>query len=182
MSQVENIRLDLLHERHPGLTPALAQSYVEAACVCLARHHQPPVILSVNNAGHKLDRSVDFPLPDERTKKANANEIDATEAGAYGLSLAAVESVVGMVAVSRAETRTGADWYIAPNDGPLEDLERCVRLEVSGISAGTSSDVNRRLREKIAQAANGKSNLPAIAAVVGFQVLEVAISPLGVKA
>jgi hypothetical protein len=53
---------------------------------------------------------------------------------------------------------------------------------VSGISAGTSSDVNRRLQEKIAQAAKGKSNLPAIAAVVGFKVLEVAISPLGVQA
>jgi hypothetical protein len=182
MRRAENITLDLLHERHPGLTPALAQSYVEAACVCLARHHQPPVVFSVNNAGDKLDRTVDFLIPDERTKNANANEIDATEAGAYGLSLAAVESVVGMVAVRRAETKTGADWYIAPTGELLEDLESCVRLEVSGISAGTSSDVIRRLQEKIAQAGKGKSNLPAIAAVVGFKVLEVAISPLGVKA
>jgi hypothetical protein len=148
----------------------------------LARYHQPPVIFSVNNAGNKLDRTVDFLIPDKRTSNANANEIDATEAGAYGLSLAAVESVAGMVAVSRAETRTGADWYIAPTGELLEDLESCIRLEVSGISAGNSSDVNRRLKEKIAQAAKGTSNLPAIAAVVGFKVLEVAISPLGVKA
>jgi hypothetical protein len=52
-------------------------------------------------------------------------------------------------------------------------------LEVSGISAGVSSDVKRRLREKVTQAARGKSNLPAMAAVVGFKALEVAISPLG---
>jgi hypothetical protein len=182
MSDAENIKLNRLHERHPGLTPALAQSYVEAASVCLARYHEPPVIFSVDNAGNKLNRSVDFLIPDQRTRNANANDIDATETGAYGLSLAAVESVAGMVAIRRAETRTGADWYIAPDGELLEDLESCIRLEVSGISAGTSSDVNRRLQEKIAQAAKGKSNLPAIAAVVGFKVLEVAISPLGVKA
>jgi hypothetical protein len=140
------------------------------------------VIFSVDNAGNKLNRSVDFLIPDQRTRNANANDIDATETGAYGLSLAAVESVAGMVAIRRAETRTGADWYIAPDGELLEDLESCIRLEVSGISAGTSSDVNRRLQEKIAQAAKGKSNLPAIAAVVRFKVLEVAISPLGVKA
>lgn len=182
MSEAENITLDRLDERHPGLTPALAQTYVEAACVCLARHHQPPVLFSVNNAGNQSNRTVVFLIPDERTRNANANEIDATETGAYGLSLAAIESVAGMVAVRRAETRTGADWYISPNGELLEDLESCIRLEVSGISAGTSSDVNRRLQEKIAQAAKGKSNLPAIAAVVGFKVLEVAISPLGIQA
>jgi hypothetical protein len=180
MIDIENISLYRLHERHPGLTEALAQCYVEAACVCLARHHETPVIFSVSNAGKRLNRNVNFITPDERTKNANANEIDATETGAYGLSLAAIESVAGMVAVRRAETRTGADWYIAPNGESLEDLESCVRLEVSGISAGTSSDVNRRLQEKVAQAAKGNSNLPAIAAVVGFKVLEVAISSLGV--
>ncbi len=127
MNDTGNITLDRLDERHPGLTPALAQSYVEAACVCLARHHQTPVIFSVNHAGNMLNRSADFLTPDERTKNANANEIDATEAGAYGLSLAAIESVTGMVAVRRAETRTGADWYIAPMGESFEDLESCVR-------------------------------------------------------
>jgi hypothetical protein len=182
MGDAESIKLDRLHERHPGLTQALAQSYVEAACICLMRHHLPPVIFSVNQAGDEHSRIVDFLIPDERTKNAHANEIDATETGAYGISLAAIQSVAGMVAIRRAETRTGADWYIAPEGELLEDLEGCVRLEVSGINAGSSSDVRRRLHEKIAQAAKGNSNLPAIAAVVGFKVLEVAISPLGVPA
>jgi hypothetical protein len=178
MSDLESMTLDGLHERHPGLTQALAESYIEAACVCLARHHQPPVVFSVNQAGNEHPRMVNFLAPNERTRNAYANDIDATETGAYGLSLAAVESVVGMVAVRRAETLTGADWYIAPNGEVIQDFESCIRLEVSGISAGSSSDVNRRLREKIEQAANGHSNLPAIAAVVGFKVLEVAISLL----
>jgi hypothetical protein len=49
---------------------------------------------------------------------------------------------------------------------------------VSGTNVGSSAEVNRRLREKIAQAEKGRSNLPAIAAVVGFKVLEIAISSL----
>jgi hypothetical protein len=126
-------------------------------------------------------RLVDFAVPDARVRNAHANEIDATETGAYGVSLAAVEEVAGLVAIGRAETLTGADWYVAPNGAEIEDLENCIRLEVSGISAGASADIKRRLREKIAQAARGESNLPAIAAVVGFRALEVAISPLGAK-
>jgi hypothetical protein len=124
---------------------------------------------------------VDFTVPDARVRRAHSNEIDATEIGAYGVSLAAIEEVAGLVAVRRAETLTGADWYVAPNGTDIEDLEHCLRLEVSGVSAGVSADIVRRLREKIAQAARGDSNLPAIAAVVGFRALEVAISPLGAQ-
>jgi hypothetical protein len=34
--------LDELADRHPGLTPAIAASDLEAASVCLSRHHQAP--------------------------------------------------------------------------------------------------------------------------------------------
>lgn len=178
MNDLPYLRVDGLHERHPGLTQPLADSYAEAASVCWSRHHQPPVTVSLKHGGIDELRIVDFVVPDARTRNAHANEIDATETGAYGVSLAAVEVATGLVAVRRAETLTGADWYVAPNGTSNEDLENCIRLEVSGISAGVSADINRRLREKVAQAARGESNLPAIASVVGFKALEVAISPL----
>lgn len=179
MTDLEILRLDSLNERHPGLTQALGESYAEAAAVCWSRHHQPPVTVSLNHNDKSESRIVNFVVPDARTHNAHANEIDATEAGAYGVSLAAVEDVAGLVAVRRAETLTGADWYVAPKGAEFEDLETCIRLEVSGVSAGQSGEIKRRLREKVAQAARGNSNLPAIAAVVGFKALEVAISPLG---
>lgn len=179
MNDLPDLRLDGLHARHPGLTQALGQTYVEAASVCLSRHHQPPVTISLKHAGNDELRVVTFVIPDARVSNAHANETDATEIGAYGVSLAAVEAVVGLVAVRRAETLTGADWYVAPKGTDIEDLESCIRLEVSGSSAGASADIKRRLGEKVAQAARGQSNLPAIAAVVGFKALEVAISPLG---
>lgn len=75
--------LDGLHERHPGLTPALGQSYAEAACVCFSRHHQPPVVLALNQGSTVEHHAIGFTLPDIRIKNAHANELDATEAGAY---------------------------------------------------------------------------------------------------
>ena len=68
---------------------------------------------------------------------------------------------------------------MAPHDSDSYDLGKCLRLEVSGVNAGASAEIQRRLREKVAQAARGQSNLPAIAAVVGFKALGVAISPMG---
>lgn len=177
MAQDRELQIVRLHERHPGLTRALGESYTEAACVCWSRHHQPPVTMSLKRV-NKADeaRIVNFSVPDARTRAAHANEIDATEIAAYGVSLAAVEDIQGLVAVHRAETQTGADWYIAPSGTSIEDLENCIRLEVSGTSAGTSTDINRCLQEKVAQALRGKSNLPAMASVVGFKALEVVIS------
>jgi len=176
MSDLQHLILARLYERHPGLTQPLADSFAEAAYVCWARHHQPPVTVSLRRDNTEERRVADFPVPDERTRRAHANETDATEIGAYGVSLAAVEAVAGLVAVGRAETLTGADWYVSPSGGDIADLEDSIRLEVSGTDAGGSADIHQRLREKVAQAARGDSNLPAIAAVVGFKALEVAIS------
>jgi hypothetical protein len=181
VNELPLLRLDGLHERHTGLTPPLADSYSEAACVCLSRHHQPPVTMSLTHGENDEFRMVDFAIPDARMLNAHANEIDATEAAAYAVSLAAVEALAGLVAVRRAATLTGADWYIAPSGTSSDDLEDCIRLEVSGINAGVSSDIKRRLREKLAQAARGASNLPAMAAVIGFKALVVVIAPLGVS-
>lgn len=182
MTPDRELQIVRLHERHPGLTQALGESYTEAACVCWSRHHAPPVTVSLKRASNAEEsRVVNFAVPDARMRAAHANEIDATEAGAYGVSLAAVEDIEGLVAVGRAETLTGADWYVAPDGASLEDLENCIRLEVSGTSAGTSAEINRRLLEKIAQASRGDSNLPAIASVVGFKALEVVISSVVVR-
>jgi len=63
---------------------------------------------------------------------------------------------------------TGADYYIGPPGQPVEDLEGCLRLEVSGTDLGTDTIVASRLQQKIRQAEAGKRNLPAMAAVVGF--------------
>jgi hypothetical protein len=113
--------------------------------------------------------------PNAALSAAWANEIDTTEAGAYCMALAAVEECDGLVAVSRAETRTGADYYLAPVGEDTEDLETSHRLEVSGMNAGNEGALRGRLRQKQKQAKSGKSSLPAIAAVVCFETKHVLI-------
>lgn len=165
-----------LSQRHFGVTESIALVYEEAARVCLGRHYQSPQQMVLRDENKELNCSVEWADVDPRTNQAWANRDDATRDGAYGIALAAIELSRGLVAVRRAETRTGSDYYLGlPGESP-EDLEASVRLEVSGMDAGTLSAMGTRLRQKIAQAEAGNSNLPAIATVVGFLALAILTS------
>ena len=169
MAAVSILPIHDMEQRHAGLTKAVADSYTEAAEVCLDRHHWPPASFGLEKGDCRLTATLKWQSPDDRTRSAWANDIDATEAGAYACVLAAIELLDGLVAVRRAETLTGADYYVASRDDVPEDLENCLRLEVSGVDHGPVSRLTERLRAKLNQAAAGKSNLPALAGVVGFK-------------
>lgn len=175
----EVLEIHDLSERHFGVTRALADSYTEAARVCLHRHHTSPQAFHVDRELDRVVASVDWAPPTPRELAAHANETDATEAGAYAMVLAGVELTDGLVAVHRAETRTGADYYVAPAGVAVSDLESSLRLEVSGISKGDSQDVKDRLGVKVRQAAKGRSALPALAGVVGFSCKIMMIKTVG---
>jgi hypothetical protein len=164
----ERINLDSMHERHRALTEAVAATYGEAASVCLSRHHTSPVSITVSDNGTESRAELVWNLPDARTLGAWANTTDTTEAGAYGCVIAGVEHIRGLFAVRRAETGTGADYYVGPDGFGEEDLEGCLRLEVSGVDGGNREVVLTRLGAKVRQAQRGDSNLPALAGVIGF--------------
>ena len=159
-----------MERRHSGLTQATADYNHEGLRVCLDRHHKSPISFDIRTSDRRGEAVVEWEKADERTKHAWANEIDTTEIGAYACVLAALELFYDLVTVRRAETATGADYYVAPPGTPADDLEDCIRLEVSGVDHGNIAVVDRRLRDKLRQAAEGSSNLPAIAGVVGFRV------------
>jgi hypothetical protein len=163
-----HLPIDSMQTRHSGLTNAVADSYSEAARVCLDRHHNPPIDITLDSNAYNEVIVAEWDPPDDQTRAAWANEIDATEAGAYACALAAIEVADGLVAVHRAETRTGADYYVAPIGSKVADLEDCIRFEISGVDRGTLSVVKQRLAAKLKQAMAGDSNLPAMAGVVGF--------------
>lgn len=165
-----------LSARHPGVTDAVGSAFAEAARVCLDRHHISPIEISIDGTEARCEAMAQWKRADERTRGAWANEIDTTEAGAYGIALAGIEIAEAMVAVRRAETRTGADYYIAPRGSSAEDLVAWLRLEVSGVDRGNDLTVKQRLREKIRQALDGDSNRPAFAAVVGFRAKLIAVA------
>src|ERR1700687_2282696 len=177
----KQINLDGMHARNHALTPHIAGGCREAAAVCLNRHHSPPVEITLVDNGQDSLAELAWIEPDARIAAAWANDIDATEAGAYGCVIAGVELARGLFAIRRAETGTGADYYIGPQHSG-HDLESCLRLEVSGLSGGTSKDVSRRLIEKIRQALEGDSNLPALAGVIGFSARMLLIQDVEEKA
>lgn len=178
MTAIPKLPLAAMHTRHDGLTEATANYYFEAARVCLDRHHESPREIEIDSNGTKSPVVADWEPPDDRTRGAWANEIDATEDGAYACALAAAEVSEGLVAVYRAETGTGADWYIAPKGKTVEDLEDCLRFEVSGVDCGNEIAVAQRLKKKLKQTAAGDSNLPAMAGVVGFKAALVMLETL----
>lgn len=177
---MRTIRLQTLEldRTHPGVTEGRARAHAEAVCVCVARHHHSPTAYTVWNQGERTPLLLEWEVPDERLLAAWANTGEATESGAVGLVLAALEACAGLVAVRRAETRTGADYYIGPPGSGREDLEQCLRLEISGVDHGPASLVHRRLFEKVQQTMRGESNLPALVGVVGFKVSLVVLEPV----
>lgn len=167
-----------LDQRHWGLTPPIAATYEEAARVCLDRHHSSPQQFVIEDDGSPRPVRVEWVATDTRTQNAWNNETDTTEAGAYGFALAATEICKGLVAVKRAETLTGADYYVAPGTMPIEDLEASYRLEVSGTISDRSVAKNR-LKQKVEQTVEGISNLPALAAVVAFKIGLILLQSVG---
>jgi hypothetical protein len=77
------------------------------------------------------------------------------------------------VAVLRAHTRSGADYFIAPQGTPRGDVENATRLEISGVDKGDGKAVRARLLQKMDQARRGESDRPAMAAVIGFKAATV---------
>jgi len=167
-----SLPLENMSDRHVGLTPEVAACYLQAACVCLDRHHEPPTDFSLDSDSQVTLTAVKWNPTDDITKRAWANKDDATRDGAYALALASTELSKGLVAVHRAETKTGADYYVAPIDAFSDDLENWFRLEVSGTD-GDKYRVKRVLNQKVEQTKKGNSNLPALAAVVGFKVKQI---------
>lgn len=163
--------------RHPGISSKVCESFSEAAEVCFARHHEPPrILLRVTCAGKESARFLKWSAPDETAKLSWGNRDDTTRDGAYIVSLAVVEQELGMVALSRADIRTGADYYVGRPEST--NLEEAFRLEVSGLDEGGLADMRRRLKRKEEQAAKGNSFLPAYASVVGFREAAVLVSPV----
>lgn len=168
MGSVPSLPIHDMHQRHPGLSEATASSNSEALRVCLDRHHQSPADFEIINDGKTLSAEANWHPTDSQTQRAWANEIVATEAGAYACVLATLELAEGLVAVERADTGTGADYYLTSADYS-DDLESALRVEVSGLNAGSPTKIRSRLQQKVDQVAAGASALPALAGVVGFR-------------
>ncbi|WP_431052484.1 hypothetical protein [Roseateles sp. L2-2] len=165
---MKKLRFEQLAERHP-IDPAQLQGYANAAKVRLEAHHRPPVNFEVSTKGETTLFQVAWQPIEDMQRRSYNNQDDAVRDGAYVMAFAAVEEVEGLVAIGRAETKTGADYYVAPLGTAPEDFEEALRLEVSGTDGGTAATCRARLKQKQEQTRQGSGSEPALAAVVGFK-------------
>lgn len=151
--------------------------FFEAASVCFDRHHSSPTVIAIESEAIAVEAEVEWLKVGTQLVAAYANTIDTTEAGAYGVCLAAVEKVAGLVAIQRAETLSGADYYVAPIGAAIDDLENALRFEVSGVDKGRRALCDQRLQAKIKQTQASQHAMPAVAGVTGFEQRVVLLSP-----
>lgn len=168
-----------LHERHRGLTEAIARYYAESAAVSMQSHHASPRSMSVAiGVAAPTDYLITWDVPTRRQFAAWANQDDATRDAAYGIVIAAAEVHLGLFVTGRAPVRSGADYLASPTPQHQEmeepiDLEDivAVRLEVSGINrCDTDSVLQNRLFIKVGQLRRAVSDYPGIAGVVAFDL------------
>jgi hypothetical protein len=68
-----DLPLHTLHLRHPGLTEAIGESYVEAAGICLDRHFSPPIDMRVRDGDIEYTAKTNWSPVDELQRRAWAN-------------------------------------------------------------------------------------------------------------
>ena len=149
------------------LSAVRCADFSEAAAVCLDFHrHSPGVLLTVEG-----DLKGQFELIWEQTTqriKDSRNDMSYTvESGAYCLAMLVIEKLTKLKVTKQSQKRTGFDYWLGGDDHPA--MQHKARLEVSGILSGSKSQVNQRLKEKIAQTSKSDGlNLPAFVVVVEF--------------
>jgi hypothetical protein len=168
-----------LHERHPGLTEAVARYYAESAAISMQRHHASPRSMSVAiDVAAPIDYVIVWDAPTRRQLAAWGNQDDTTRDAAYGVVIAAAEAHLGLFVTGRPPIRSGADYLVSPTpykqemDDPLDFEDRTAsRLEVSGINrSGNDSVLENRLLVKVGQLRRAVTNYPGIAGVVAFDL------------
>lgn len=143
----------------------------------MGRYHESPAELAVvPDPGSTSRMEVAWTGPSAQDRRAHGNTDDATEFAAYGLGLLTVDVHFSLLALRRAQSRSGGDYWLVPAGSEVgaddaRDFDRTdlVLLEVSGIGRDTEASMRFRLTQKAEQVRRFEKKLPALALVVGFR-------------
>lgn len=160
--------LALLGRGLPGVSPAWGDFLAEASAVCLEHHNHPRgVQLRVRG---RFETSIPVHWSTTVTEQVLASWDDQRELaqfGACGVAIVVVLKLTANKVIRRARIGTRVDYWLAAADSTLP-FQQAARLEVSGILAGSDSEVAKRVREKTNQVNQAASTLPAYVVVVEF--------------
>jgi hypothetical protein len=155
-----------------NLSKGRASEFLEACVVCLHESkHQPGVILTVNYQ-HAETQEYKFQINGwgKVTKKLLASWADMEETVEYaasGFACLLIEELTDFTLLERSRKGTGFDYWLKYKDDPL--FQSKARMEISGILKGSLSNLNNRVKIKLAQVKkSAELNLPAYVVVVEF--------------
>jgi hypothetical protein len=150
----------------PGLTPSWGGVLAEAASVCLkGEAHSRLVELRVDGTFDETLTLKRFGVT-LRMLLSHHDEEEATEMGACGVAILALQNLADLVVVRRARKGMGFDYWLGPSEGSL--LQQAEHLEVSGIRNGSETAVKARFLEKTRQTQKFRTTTPTWVAVVEF--------------
>lgn len=162
----------------PGLTPARANSFVEAAAVCFEENghfesaQMSVAVASPNRWRDRIeaeDLHLKYPRTSKQVRTTNKDLQDAAEDGACAVAISIVHRLFSLLVLERSYKGTGFDYWIGRKE--TEGFQGMERLEVSGILSGNESDIKGRVKRKLEQVARGSeqnSSLPQCIVVVEF--------------
>jgi hypothetical protein len=163
----QKLSLTALAEGMPGMTPACGRSLAESAAVCLEeRKHQQGVKLTTSGIS-VAPYNVDWPPVDDQMRRCYNDLQEATERGACGVAILVIKEITGKVVVERSKKGPGFDYWLGDADDDLLFSGKA-RLEVSGILAGTNSQIRSRAKQKKEQIKPSDQMAPGFVAVVEF--------------
>lgn len=174
MKQVGDIDLVDLGKGMIGLTPAVGESFAEAASVCLqGQNHSSPAAMELHHRRTQTKSTimVTWRSADDTVRRTWNDPIEATEYGACGIAALIVRELKGLSIVRRSARGTGFDFWLGEtvsteSGGSL--FQESARLEVSGVLRGSPAIISRRVRQKRRQAMKSAGTLPASVVVVEF--------------
>lgn len=149
----------------PGVTPALAATMVEAACVCLHRNGHATTVALILDGDSEREFLLTWETPTPQCINSHNDKDEAAEYGAYAISFMIVLKMTKYTIIRKSRKGTRVDWFLAQKDTLFQDA---AQLEVSGLMSGTPDQFTSRVRQKNKQVSGAEKTLPAYVSVTNF--------------
>jgi hypothetical protein len=172
MTITDQLNLQKLTECFPNISLAFCECLMQACLVCFSdQGHEDGVILNVTgdiNSEFKVIWPLN-PISESIINTWSDPEV-TTEHGAYGIAFLLIDECTDLTVTNRSYKTTGFDWWLGPkNASPQSSFMGKSRLEVSGIRAGNSSEIQTRIKRKIKQTDQSDNmRIPAVVVIVEF--------------
>lgn len=165
----QELKIDIIKQGMPGITPTIGNYLYENCLMCLERAgHSDGVHIHISGLREEQCKLHWEDVVTEQMERSYPDDVETTEQGAVCISVLMAKYLTDYTIIERSWRGTGIDYWLGYGDDPL--LQRCARLEISGIKAeSVTNSVIARYEQKSRQTEQSDdTNLPAYISIVEF--------------